>query len=216
VLVVLSLKAGVPREAVAGTVDEGYAPRPEWYFMWLFQLLTFFSGTTEVIGSLVIPGVLVLLLLALPLLDRRLPLTPASERPLALAAGIAAVTGIVYLTATGIGTSSDFGRSVALPDRPLNPNEQAGLRVFIREECASCHHIAGRGGRRVGPDLANMIAKGRTAEHLVRYIRKPDEVNRYARMPAFPLPAQELQDLAAFIRSLDFSKYPMKITPLPR
>ena len=215
-LVLLSHQVGVPGEAVAGTIDERYAPRPEWYFMWLFQLLTFFPGSTEVIGSLIIPGLLVLLLFALPWVDSRRPLTPASERPLALAVGITAVTGLVYLTAMGVGASGDFGLSIVLPDRPPSPQEQAGMQVFIREECASCHHIAGRGGRRVGPDLANMTAKGRTAEHLVRYIRKPDEVDRFARMPAFALGAQDLQDLAAFIRSLDFSQVPMKVTPLTR
>jgi hypothetical protein len=59
-----------------------------------------------------------------------------------------------------------------------------------------------------------MTAKGRTAEYLVRYIRKPGDLNRFASMPAYPLGTQELQDLAGFVRALDFSDYPMRIVQL--
>src|SRR5262249_49117932 len=44
ILLGLSLWAQMPREPVAGTLVESYLPRPEWYYMWLFQLLTLFPG----------------------------------------------------------------------------------------------------------------------------------------------------------------------------
>src|SRR5207237_1318555 len=39
---------------------------PEWYFLFLFQLLKFFPGGTEVWGAIVIPGLLMLVLAAMP------------------------------------------------------------------------------------------------------------------------------------------------------
>jgi quinol-cytochrome oxidoreductase complex cytochrome b subunit/mono/diheme cytochrome c family protein len=46
------------------------AARPEWYFLFLFQLLKYFPGTSEVIGAIVIPGVAMALLFLMPLIGR--------------------------------------------------------------------------------------------------------------------------------------------------
>lgn len=42
------------------------AARPEWYYLFLFQLLKYFHGTQEVIGALVIPGVVMTVLALAP------------------------------------------------------------------------------------------------------------------------------------------------------
>jgi quinol-cytochrome oxidoreductase complex cytochrome b subunit/mono/diheme cytochrome c family protein len=42
------------------------AARPEWYYLFLFQLLKYFHGNTEVIGALVIPGVVMTILALAP------------------------------------------------------------------------------------------------------------------------------------------------------
>ena len=47
-----------------------YIPRPEWYFLFLFQTLKLFSGPMEVVGSIVLPGLAVLLLILVPFIDR--------------------------------------------------------------------------------------------------------------------------------------------------
>src|SRR2546423_15553303 len=39
-----------------------YPARPEWYFLFLFQLLKYFEGPQEIIGTVVIPTAVVLLL----------------------------------------------------------------------------------------------------------------------------------------------------------
>jgi quinol-cytochrome oxidoreductase complex cytochrome b subunit len=77
-LVVLVLLAGLTKptlEAVADPNASGYTPRPEWYFLWLFQLLKYFKGSLEPVGTFLVPAVAVVLLLAVPLLDRRAPKT---------------------------------------------------------------------------------------------------------------------------------------------
>jgi ubiquinol-cytochrome c reductase cytochrome b subunit len=42
------------------------AARPEWYFLFLFQLLKYFPGESEIIGALVIPGVVMLVMFLMP------------------------------------------------------------------------------------------------------------------------------------------------------
>jgi quinol-cytochrome oxidoreductase complex cytochrome b subunit/mono/diheme cytochrome c family protein len=45
-----------------------YPARPEWYFLFLFQLLKYFEGDQEILGTLIIPNAVMLLLAVLPLL----------------------------------------------------------------------------------------------------------------------------------------------------
>ena len=47
-----------------------YLARPEWYALPLFQLRMYFEGPLEIVATMVIPGVVTALLLALPFLDR--------------------------------------------------------------------------------------------------------------------------------------------------
>jgi putative heme-binding domain-containing protein len=61
--------------------------------------------------------------------------------------------------------------TVAPSERPVG-NVENGARVFA-SQCASCHRVAGRGGR-IGPDLTRIgVARSRSA--LVREIRTPSE-----------------------------------------
>ena len=51
--------------------SEAYsAARPEWYYLFLFQLLKFFEGSTEWIGALVLPGAVMGLLFLFPIIGR--------------------------------------------------------------------------------------------------------------------------------------------------
>ncbi len=46
------------------------AARPEWYFLYLFQFLKYFPQGTEVLGAMVIPGILTAVVLAMPFIGR--------------------------------------------------------------------------------------------------------------------------------------------------
>ncbi len=204
-ILVLAALRQPPREAIAGTVNPSYLPRPEWYFMWLFQLLTLFPGHWEWVGSLVIPAAGVALLFALPFLSK------GRQRPLAMAAGVSCVVGVVYLSLMGFQGTRPYGQIFPVPDRPLTASEARGLHLYAERGCAYCHQILGKGGHRVGPDLSNIVAKGRTRDYLVRYIRNPQLVNGTSTMPKYDLPESDLEALADFVLSLDFSKYRTKI-----
>ena len=61
---------GAPLDAPADPSSD-YPARPEWYFLALFQLLKYFHGPLEIVGTVVLPSVIGAYLFALPLLDRK-------------------------------------------------------------------------------------------------------------------------------------------------
>ena len=61
---------GATLDAPADGSEQYSAARPEWYFLFLFQLLKYFPGGTEVWGAIVLPGLLLALLAALPFFAR--------------------------------------------------------------------------------------------------------------------------------------------------
>ncbi len=58
-LIGLATFLGVATEPKADPSDTSYVPRPEWYFLWLFEMLKFFPGAIEWVGTVVVPGILV-------------------------------------------------------------------------------------------------------------------------------------------------------------
>ncbi len=100
ILACAALFAPVPLEDVADPTNAGYDPRPEWYFLFLFQLLKYFQGPFEIIGTFVIPTVGMLLLLFLPFLDRG-EREVLWKRPIALTVTSICVVAIVGLTILG-------------------------------------------------------------------------------------------------------------------
>lgn len=201
----LSVFGEVPREEIAGTINESYLPRPEWYYMWLFQMLTYFSGSTEAIGSLAVPLSIILILFALPFLSKS-RLRAFADRPLSTGIGVSCIVGIVFLTLMGFAGARPYGEIVIVPDRKLTASETNGLNLFTDRECAYCHQILGKGGRREGPDLSNIVAKGRTKNWLVGFIRDPKAVSKWTIMPKYDLSEEDLNFLATFILSLDFDR----------
>ena len=70
ILFMMALVARVPLEQLADPTDTSYIPRPEWYFLFLFQTLKVFNGPLEVVGSVVLPGLAILALILVPFIDR--------------------------------------------------------------------------------------------------------------------------------------------------
>ncbi len=62
------LGKGANLDAPADRDTPDYPARPEWYFLFLFQLLKYFPGEQEIIGTFVIPNAAMALLFILPLL----------------------------------------------------------------------------------------------------------------------------------------------------
>lgn len=47
-----------------------YSPRPEWYFLFLYQLTKYFSGPWTFVGAVLLPGLAFSALMLAPFLDR--------------------------------------------------------------------------------------------------------------------------------------------------
>ena len=101
VLVLMALFVPVPTEEIADPTDASYDPRPEWYFLFLFQLLKYFEGRFEVVGTFVIPTVAILLLFLVPFLGRKERL-PIHKRPVALIVTSISVLSLISLTILGL------------------------------------------------------------------------------------------------------------------
>ncbi len=103
-LVGLALFIGVAPEPRADPSDITYIPRPEWYFLFLFEMLKFFPGSLEWLGTAVIPGAAVIVLLLLPFIDHY-PARHWKKRKIALAVMSVIVIGMVALTIRAVITT---------------------------------------------------------------------------------------------------------------
>ena len=99
-LLTFALMFRVPLDPIADPSDAKYVPRPEWYFLSLFQLLKYFPGPLEPIATIVIPGLVVGALVLLPFLDRGTERHIFKRRAVAAAFAIVG-TVIVALTVLG-------------------------------------------------------------------------------------------------------------------
>jgi len=147
VLAVLSYIFGSPLEARANPVDSTYTPRPEWYFLFIFQLLKYFPGSLEVIGVVIIPTLAILGLAALPYLDRS-DRRYRTSRPW--------VMGTVTFSVIGIGALS----LLSILSQPPPGGQTTGDQVaaLYADNCAGCHGASVSAPP--GTDLHVVIAQG--------------------------------------------------------
>jgi ubiquinol-cytochrome c reductase cytochrome b subunit len=135
-LAALAWKGAPALEPPADPISASYVPRPEWYFLGLFQLLKYFPGRFEVIGALVVPALVMTFLVLLPWLDRGRSREWRYRRGVLglFAAGLA---GVVTLTTLGA------------MDRPptathaWNVREMAGVVLMGTDRCTRCHSADG-------------------------------------------------------------------------
>src|SRR5437667_4495013 len=94
-------------KADPGTVN--FVPRPDWYFYFLFYLLRIFKWPESVIlGTVGIPTILLIILLALPFVDARRE-RRLSRRPVAIVAAILVVISMGVLTYKGATAKEALG-----------------------------------------------------------------------------------------------------------
>jgi len=142
ILILLATFIGVPGEPKADPNDTSYIPRPEWYFMFLFQMLKYFPGNLEWLGTTIIPGIVILVLLLLPFLDKN-PMRYYARRKFALAVMGISVVGIVALTVVAFVTTPPQAE-VAVAGT-LSEQIVAGQDLYS-VNCVECHGADGEGG----------------------------------------------------------------------
>jgi quinol-cytochrome oxidoreductase complex cytochrome b subunit len=74
-----------------------YSPRPEWYFLFLYQLTKYFSGAWTFVGAVLLPGLAFSALLFTPFLDRSRS-TGLGQRKILAFAGFGLLSAVIVLT----------------------------------------------------------------------------------------------------------------------
>jgi ubiquinol-cytochrome c reductase cytochrome b subunit len=179
------------------------APKPDYFFLWLYALLSLLPPQLETPVLLIGPVIALIVLLGLPFFSgegekhwRRRP--------------IAVLT--IVLVAVSLGTFTnmadhapwspvmDASTAVSIPSRTLSgktPLEIQGALVFQEKQCHNCHALGGAGGQR-GPAL-DAVAVRLTGDQLVRQVLQGG-----GNMPAYGknLNPAETTALVAFLQTL--------------
>ncbi|HLG56957.1 MAG TPA: cytochrome b N-terminal domain-containing protein [Vicinamibacterales bacterium] len=170
-LLTFAITMPTPLDQVADPSDASYVPRPEWYFLSLFQLLKYFPGPLEPLATMVIPGLIVGLLLLLPFIDRR-PDRHFLKRPLVTAGfGIIGI-GIIVLTYLGNKDTPAHANPSVWGPLPIAGHE------FARDaRCVTCH-VAGGAASPI-----DTLRLRKDPEWLISHVRDPQVIAPGLREP---------------------------------
>ena len=78
-----------------------FSPRPEWYFLFLYELTKYFPGRWTFVGAVLLPGLAFSLVLLAPFLDSGKERSLARRKPAAIA-GFGLLLAVVLLTALSL------------------------------------------------------------------------------------------------------------------
>ncbi|WP_175614739.1 menaquinol-cytochrome c reductase cytochrome b/c subunit [Piscibacillus halophilus] len=187
-----------PLEQQADPNNSSYIPLPDWYFLFLYELLKYEYAAAEyvVIGTVIIPGLGFGALLLAPFLDVG-PDRKPSKRPIAtglMILGVAATIWLTYESAAHVNWDERADYSVeAVPDVEID-EEHPGYEVFANN-CLSCHGDSLQGNPGLGPSLVGIPYN----EDQIKDIAQ----NGIGEMPSdqFDGTDEELNQLAEFIVS---------------
>ena len=187
-----------PLERIADPTDTSYIPLPDWYFLFLYQLLkySFASGPYTVVGAIIIPGIAFGALLLAPFLDRG-PERRPSKRPVAVGMMLLTLAAIIFLTWESVVThdweaAAEQGKIRAEVDIDKNAE---GYKILEANTCLTCHGENLQGG----PAAPSLVGTGLSPEEIADIAK-----NGKGGMPAgiFKGTDEELQKLAEFVAGL--------------
>jgi ubiquinol-cytochrome c reductase cytochrome b subunit len=175
------------------------SPRPDWYFMWYFAVLSVIPRWSEDYVIILGPALFGLALVLLPLVASRGARSPL-RRPWSI--GVVAVIIFIIGHYWSLGVVAPWSpRFNAKPFPPsvvgsTNPRIATGASLFYAKGCEYCHTVAGHGGIR-GPDLT--VAGDRMTQAQMRTRLYSGATN----MPSYTniLSPDEVSAIVAFLAS---------------
>jgi ubiquinol-cytochrome c reductase cytochrome b subunit len=196
-------------DEIANPADASYIPRPDWYFLSLFELLKYFPGPFEPVATMLIPGLVVGFLLALPFLDRGADRRPFSRGRLGLSLTMLAIAfGVLALTGMGL---ADLPSKYDPND--WGPRAIAGHQLVTApgNKCARCH-VSG------GPAAELSITRiTKDEEWLISHRADPVAIAPGVRPAADPAPTALLtrlqsQSVLAYLRRIRAGAVPPQLS----
>ncbi|HWY08610.1 MAG TPA: cytochrome b N-terminal domain-containing protein [Candidatus Acidoferrales bacterium] len=179
------------------------APRPDYFFLWLYALLSLLPPSMETPALLIGPVVIIFGLILLPFLFgegekswRRRPIAVLSI--LLIAVSLGTLTHLSGYTPWSPHMNAWSGDPV--PERFLKGTtalERQGALVFQMKQCRNCHSLGELGGQR-GPTL-DSVAVRLTRDQLIRQV-----IQGGGNMPAYGknLSPAETTALVSFLETL--------------
>jgi ubiquinol-cytochrome c reductase cytochrome b subunit len=231
IIVVLALVAHfipVHLGPVANASDTTFIPRPDWYYLPIFQWLKVVGGKWSLFGGILLPGILALLFAAIPFLDRGRERRPW-RRPVVVA-GFAIFVGcyaalgafsyrddtkdlnvarqlarqqqaeIDYMRQPFQAEPSTAAAPAAAAVAAADPLIAKGATIFAAQPCGSCH-----GDRGEGTDIApKLIGVGQkySSDSLTFLLHHRTPKMIEGGMPSVDLNPADTTALVAYLRSL--------------
>jgi len=201
---------GAQIEHIANPAVQQTEPRPEWYFLFLFELLRIFKQPYELLlATIIIPTIMMILLVMWPFIDRGRD-RRLSRRPGGVALGLSVPAVLIALTISG-------GAAPALvsgSDISTNPqiNALPGAALISSNACATCHQFPTGGASGPGPSLVNGSTMFKTNQAQIAAWVGGGAAKANTGMPNFALSnsKQQLDEIAQVIASL----YTNSVQPL--
>jgi len=178
-------------------------PKPDYFFLWLFALVSLLPPSLETPALLIGPVVVIIALLLLPFLSGEGEKS-WKRRPIAVLTVLLVAVSLSTLTHLGGYTpwspKMNAWSSEPIPAEFLQHRtalERQGALVFQAKQCHNCHTLDNKGGER-GPSL-DQVAVRLTEDQLVRQV-----IQGGGNMPAYGknLSPAETTALVAFLKTL--------------
>jgi len=206
---VLTVSHPSPLTDKANPNDTSFVPLPDWYFLFLYQMLKYpwAAGDWVVLGTVIIPGIAFGALMLAPWLDNSKERRP-SKRPVATGLMLTALVGIFYLTWAadhehsknhasnhGGGAGGGSNATAPAPAEPADTGFKADPVWTAQSSCMGCHGKNLEGA--MGPNLQKVGSKY-DANQIAEIIK-----NGKGAMPADLMKDEaEIKKLAEYLASL--------------
>jgi ubiquinol-cytochrome c reductase cytochrome b subunit len=179
------------------------APRPDFFFLWLYAVLSFLPPSMETPVLLICPVLIILALLLLPFVFGEGEKS-WRRRPIAVLTILLVAVSLTAFTQLGLHTpwspQMDAWSGIPIPNDFLHNRtalERQGALVFQVKQCHNCHSLGDEGGKR-GPAL-DAVALRLTQDQLIRQV-----IQGGGNMPSYGknLSPAETTALVAFLVTL--------------